>query len=419
MRSKIISIGDEILIGQIINTNASFVAEKLFSAGIPCERIVVIGDEESELIKELEDSMENFDVTVITGGLGPTHDDITKPVLVKYFGDKLVRKDDLLEHIKKIFETRNIEMPKINEAQAEIPEHSKVIWNDNGTAPGHWIEKSGKIVIALPGVPYEMKPMLENKVIPELKSRYRNELNYVLKQKTLLTTGITESGLYEKFGDIKNFIEDNKLAFLPSAEGVRIRINVIAQSEIEADNKIRKIEEKIRNVIGEYIYGIDNDLLEGVMGKILIEKNLTLSVAESCTGGRISSRIVNIPGSSQYYMGGVCTYSNKEKVKILNVDKGTLEKSGAVSEETAKEMAAGVRSIMETHIGISTTGIAGPDGGSKEKPVGLVWIGYSDKNKTYAKKFLFGNNRERNIARASQMALEILRRELSNIEIKF
>jgi nicotinamide-nucleotide amidase len=419
VRSKILSIGDEILIGQILNSNASFIAEKLFSIGIPCERIIVIGDDESELINELDDSVKNFDVTIITGGLGPTHDDLTKPVLVKYFKDELIRDEEVLKQIKKLFADRNIVMPKINESQADVPKNSIVLKNENGTAPGHWIEKEEKIIIALPGVPYEMKPMIENDVLPRLKKIFKENLNYVLKQKTLLTTGITESGLFEKFGDIKDYIQENKLAFLPSAEGVRIRINVIAASEKEAEERIAKIENKIRSIAGDYIFGIDKDTLEGVIGKILIEKKLTLSVAESCTGGRLSSRVVNIPGSSEYYMGGVCTYSNKEKVKILKVKEQTLKNYGAVSEETACEMALGVRELMETGIGISTTGIAGPDGGSKEKPVGLVWIGYSDKNKTYAKKFLFGNDRERNIVRASQMALEILRRELLNIKVKF
>jgi len=419
LKSKLISIGDEILIGQIVNTNAAFLGERLFSIGIPVAKTVVIGDEEEVLLSEFEDSFQNYDVTIITGGLGPTHDDITKHVLLKFFKDEYVRDDKVLEHVRNIFRSRNMNMPPVNEDQALVPKNSKVIWNANGTAPGIWIEKENRIFIALPGVPYEMKFMTENEILPELKKRYSAGSGKVYMQKTLLTTGLGESSLNEMIGNVSEIIGESKLAFLPSTVGVRLRINVEGSSSAEAEEKLVNIEKKIRAKIPDYIYGVNKEELEKVIGIILTGRKQTLSVAESCTGGMISSKIVSIPGSSNYYAGGVCVYSNIEKIKILNIKEETLKKYGAVSEETAKEMADGVRELMGTDFALSTTGIAGPSGGTDLKPVGLVWIGFSGKDKNYALSFKFGNNRDVNIQRTSQRALEILRRELLNIEIRF
>ncbi|MBV6479360.1 MAG: Nicotinamide-nucleotide amidohydrolase PncC [Ignavibacteria bacterium] len=419
MKSKLISIGDEILIGQIVNTNASYLGERLYSAGVPVEKIVVIGDEESMLISELEDALNNYDVTIITGGLGPTHDDITKPVLVRFFNDELVKDEKVLEHVKKIFSDRKIEMPEINVEQAMVPKNSKVIWNELGTAPGILFERNGRIIMSLPGVPYEMKAMMENFILPYLESNLLKENKIFLKQKTLLTTGLGESSLFEKIGDIKSVIGEAKLAFLPSAEGVRLRINVKGERETETQKQLNEIEIKLREKIGKFIYGVNEDSLEKVIGKILRDMKKTLSVAESCTGGMISQKLVSIPGSSDYYLGGVCSYSNKEKINILGVKEETLKKYGAVSEATAIEMAEGVRKLTKSDYSISTTGIAGPDGGFPEKPVGLVWIGYSDSEISFAIDFSFGSNREINIRRASMRALEILRRKLLKTDLNF
>lgn len=419
MRSKIISIGDEILIGQIVNTNAAYLGDKLFSAGIPVEKTTVICDEENALLAELDDSLNNYDVTIITGGLGPTHDDITKPVIVKYFGDELVTDEAVLNHVKKIFSSRNIKMPEINTRQALVPRNSEVIHNESGTAPGIWIEKNGRIVIALPGVPYEMKSMIENVVLQKLKLFFKDRLNVIVKQKTLLTTGLGESTLNERLGEIKEIIEDGKLAFLPSAEGVRLRINVTAENESDAKLKINFIESRIRNKAGDFVYGINEEKLEEITGKILRDRHKTLSLAESCTGGELSSRIVSVAGCSDYYTGGVCSYSNNQKINLLGVKSETLERFGAVSEETAIEMAEGVRKLMGTDYSLSTTGVAGPSGGSSEKPVGLVWIGFSSMEKTFAVKFFFGERRDIVIRRAVMRALEILRRELLGIELNF
>lgn len=419
MKTKIISIGDEILIGQIVNTNAAYIGDKLFSAGFPVEKTIVIGDEENILLEELKDSMDKYDITIITGGLGPTHDDITKPTLIKFFDDKYISDEKVLEHVKNIFRRRNIKMPAVNIAQALIPSRSIVIWNESGTAPGIMFEENGKIIIAIPGVPFEMKALIDNEIIPLLRKKFLSDVSKVYLHKTLLTTGTGESTLNEMLGDINEIIGDSKLAFLPSVTGVRLRINAEADSEPEAQQKIISIEKKIRDKIQDFVFGVNDENLESVIGKILKGKKQSLSVAESCTGGKISSRIVSVPGSSEYYIGGVCVYSNIEKIKLLNIKEDTLSKYGAVSEQTAIEMAEGVREIMKTDYSVSTTGIAGPSGGSEDKPVGLVWIGFSSKNKSYAMKFLFGEERQRNIERASQRALEILRRELLNIKLIF
>ena len=410
--SKVISIGDEILIGQITNSNAAFISSRLYSIGLPVKRIVTIPDSEKELIVELLDSVENFDVTIITGGLGPTHDDITKPVLINFFKDELIIDEKVLEHINDLFKIRNIKIPESNVEQATVPKNSKIIWNDIGTAPGLWFEKDDRVIIALPGVPFEMKAMIDKSVLSLLRKKFASKINYVLKSKSLLTTGISESGLQELIGDVKGFIGDSNLAFLPSPKGVRLRIDVKANDENTTDKKIKEIEEVLNKKADKYIYGTDDSLLEKIVGDLLLKKGITLAVAESCTGGLLSSRITDVSGSSQYYAGGVCSYSNDVKINILKVNKDTIEKHGAVSEETAREMAYGIRNVLKTDIGISITGIAGPSGGTDKKPVGLVWIGYSDESKTYGREFMFGNIRERNKIRAVQMALQILKKEL-------
>lgn len=413
VNAKIISIGDEILIGQIVNTNASFIGSKLYSIGIRVEKVSTIGDTEEPLLNELEDSINNFDLTIITGGLGPTHDDRTKPVLIKYFNDELISDEKVLEHIKIFFEKRNVKMPETNYEQALVPKNSKIIWNANGTAPGIWIEKDSKVVIALPGVPHETIAMMDNQILELLREKFSGKLNYKLKSKTILTTGIGESVLSEMIGDVERIIGKNNLAFLPSPYGVRLRIDVEGKSEDECSEKIFIIERKLREKIGKYIYGENSDLMEKIIGELLIEKGLTLSIAESCTGGLISMRLTDISGSSNYFKGGICTYSNESKINMLNVNSGTISTYGSVSEETAKEMSENVRLKFKTDMGISTTGIAGPTGGTADKPVGLVWIGYSDSKQNFAKKYLFGDNRNIVRVRASQMALEILRQELT------
>lgn len=410
--AKIISVGNEILIGQITNTNATFICEKLFSINVPVRKIVSIGDFEKDLFNELLDSEKFYDITIITGGLGPTSDDITKSVLVEFFDDKLVFNEKIFENIENIFKSRNIKTPVINEEQAMVPSNAKIIWNRIGTAPGFCFEKNDKLFIALPGVPYEMEEMMNNSVIPMITEKFVDKIEFTQKSKTFLTIGISESSLAELIGNIKELVGENYLAFLPSLIGVKLRVDVKAKTNQEADEVIESIEEKLRAKIGEYIYGVNNNLLEQIVGNLLKDKNLTLATAESCTGGLLASKITDISGSSQYFLGGVNVYSNESKIKILGVNDSTIREKGAVSEETATEMAYNVRSLFNSDIGISITGIAGPEGGTDEKPVGLVYIGYSDNHKTFTRKFYLGNVRLRNKTRAAYYALNIIREEI-------
>lgn len=410
--AKVISIGDEILIGQIINTNASYINDKLFSIGVQVKKVVTIGDNREDLFNELNDSMKYYDITLITGGLGPTHDDITKPILVEYFNDELVLDEEVLVKVRSIFENRNVEMPERNIGQAMKPSRSKVIWNDNGTAPGIYMEEVGKVFIAMPGVPFEMKAMMENSVLSLLKVKFLQNPQYVLRNKTLLTTGIGESFLFESIGDLDELLHGQKMAFLPSPYGVRLRIDVKSATDTEAEEEIARIEKRLYEKVGEYIYGANDDLLEKTVGDLLSAKGLTLATAESCTGGFISQRITDISGSSEYFKGGVISYSNEAKENVINVDRNTLIKYGAVSSETAIEMAEGVRKLMNSDVGISATGIAGPTGATESKPVGLTYIAIAIGEKVYSKELFLGDNRHRNRIRAAQAALNMLRKEL-------
>ncbi len=416
MRAEIITIGDELLIGQVINTNASYIGKKLSEIGINVARIVSVGDVEKEIIEELEYALNNFDVVILTGGLGPTHDDVTKNAVCKFFNTDLVFNEDVLNQVKEFLAKRGrTEINEANKSQAFVPRKAKIITNYWGTAPGFLFEEQGKTVIVMPGVPKEMMGMMENFVINYLSQKAKG---LVIKQRVLKTTGIPEAHLYEKLKDTVEEIEEFcKVAFLPSALGVKIRITVETKSQSEADNLISEAEGKIRDKVNKYIYGIDDEELEEVVGRLLTEKGLKLAIAESCTGGLIADRITNVPGSSKYFEQGVVAYSNKAKIQILGVPEELIKNYGAVSREVAEAMAKGVREISGADIGISTTGIAGPTGATPTKPVGLVWIGYSDKNETFAKEFRFGDDRLENKQRAAQMALEILRRKLLGIEI--
>jgi nicotinamide-nucleotide amidase len=408
---SIISIGDELLIGQTINTNAAYIGEKLTSIGFEIIRNFTVGDNRNDILKTLQDAELISDFIFITGGLGPTHDDITRACILEYFKTDLVFDEQTFERIKKLFAKRNLPMPEINRDQAMVPRIAKVIPNDYGTAPGYDITKNGKRFFVMPGVPYEMRGMMENTILPELK-RYIQSKNIFYNQKILYTTGIPESALYSKLEDIRPLFDEIKVAFLPSQFGVKIRLSMQSSDEKLNLEKINFLEEKIRERVGDYIYSDEDLSLEEVIGKILTEKKLKLAIAESCTGGLICNRITNIPGSSNYFERGVVSYSNEAKIQLLGVNPETIKNFGAVSEQTAIEMARGVRKISNADIGISTTGIMGPTGATETKPIGLVFIGYSDKERDFAKQFNFADNRVRNKERTSQAALEILWRAL-------
>jgi nicotinamide-nucleotide amidase len=355
-------------------------------------------------------------VIILTGGLGPTHDDVTRSAIVDYFKTELVLNDNILEDIKTMLNRRGRKLNKIHEDQALVPKIAEIIRNENGTAPGYWIEWNKKIVIVLPGVPYEMRAMMDNFVIPKLIDMIGEPSEYI-KKLTLQTTGIPESLLAQKMGNLEELLQGAALAFLPNEYGVRLRITVKSPEEENANNLLFAIEQKIRTKIGRYIYGRDDDTLEEVIGRLLDERELRIAVAESCTGGGLSNRITNINGSSNYFERGVVTYSNAAKVELLKVDEDVIKEQGAVSQEVAMQMAEGIKSISGADIGISLTGIMGPTGASTNKPVGTVFIGYCDEKVCTAKRFQFGDDRILNKHRSTQAALEILRRNILGIPL--
>lgn len=417
MNSSIITIGDEILIGQVLNTNAAYLSTRLHSLGITVERMITVPDRETDILKEFKHSFNNYEVVIVTGGLGPTHDDITRKCILKFFKSKPVLDKKTLSNIKSIFHRRRIPMPENNVEQAMIAEISRALPNRIGTAPGILIEKKGKIFAALPGVPAEMKYIGENSLFPYLARSRRSLACDVIRFRTLHAIGIPESLLSQKIGDVSQIEFKNpdcqvKLAFLPGNFEVRLRISVFASSVSLAQKAIQASVRKIKSRVGEYIYSYDESPLEKVVGRLLRKRRLTLSVAESCTGGLIASKLTDVPGSSDYFLESFTVYSNESKVKLLGVKPATLKKFGAVSRQTAIEMAEGVRKLSGSDIGLSSTGIAGPSGGTKAKPVGLIWIGYSDRNGSFTKEFRFTKDRLRNKERMAKMALEILRRKL-------
>jgi len=415
MLGEIISIGDELLIGQVVNTNASYIAQKLSSVGIEVKWIEVVGDDEKEIRNAFQRAVERAEVVLVTGGLGPTHDDITKGVVAEFFNAPLVLDPGALESLKQFLLRLNIPLTPLREQQAYVPQGCTVIPNRHGTAPGMLFERKGLIFIVMPGVPTEMKGMMDEFVIPFLSSR--NPGNVVL-QRTLKTTGIFEATLAEKIGDVKNFLPPDgsvTLAFLPSATGVRLRItakNKSAEGGLSAQEEIARVEAILRSRVGEFIYGEEEEELEIIVGRLLKERRLTIAIAESCTGGLIAHRITNVSGSSAYFERCVVTYSNESKMDILHIPRHLIETYGAVSREVAEAMAHGIRTISGTSIGLSTTGIAGPTGGTPTKPVGLVWIGYADERGTEAREYHFGDDRLTVKERAAQAALDLVRRKL-------
>jgi len=414
MNAHIITIGDEILIGQTINTNAAFIGEKLSAIQVNVRKSSTVPDDEDEILKEFKLCLNENDLVVVTGGLGPTHDDITRTCIVKFFHTELIRNDEVLDDVKNFFKKRGRKLTKINEDQALVPKNAKIIRNEMGTAPGIWIEKDDKIFVVMPGVPFEMKAMMNNYIIPGLQEKIINKDSFV-KRGNLLTTGIPESMLFERLGNLEELLGGAKLAFLPSQFGVKLRVTVNEINEETATNKLSEIEQKIRSKVGRFIYSKQDEPLEFAVARMLFERGLTIAVAESCTGGLISNLLTNISGSSKYYERGLISYSNASKVEILKVSEDTIMQNGAVSLEVARQMAEGIKSISGTDLGLSITGIMGPTGGSSEKPVGLAYIGICDDKVCTAKKFQFGDDRFLNKQRAAQAALDMVRRYLLGI----
>ena len=406
MRAEIITIGDELLYGQIQDSNSSFISERLTDEGIDVVFKTSVGDDINRMAEAFNIARSRADVIIASGGLGPTSDDLTKKAVVKAFKRNLIFHQEILKQIEDSFHKRGSPMPKINQNQALIPQGSKALSNLWGVAPGIFLEDKEFLFFALPGVPVEMKWMMENEVLPILRAKKPER--FILHRK-LKTTGISESALYEK---IEKLIDPNgeiKVAFLPGYLGVDVRLTMESRDRDQAQVKIDELEQKIRGVLGTYIYGTDGQSLEMVVGKRLLERKRTIAVAESCTGGLIGARFTNVSGSSKYFERGVITYSNEAKTELLNVPKEIIEKYGAVSEEVAILMAEGVRKLAKTDYGLSITGIAGPTGGTPQKPVGLVFVGFAHENDSFAQRFLFGENRKSNRERAAQAALNLVR----------
>jgi nicotinamide-nucleotide amidase len=408
MKAEIITIGDEILIGQIIDTNSAWIAEQFNLYGIEIYQITSVHDDHNHIMQALKKAEEKVDLVLMTGGLGPTKDDITKHVLCEYFNTKLVVHEPTFEHIQSRFTKLKIDMNKLNRDQALVPESCTVLPNKAGTAPGMWFEQNDTIFVSMPGVPFEMKYLVENELLPRLLNNGKTKAIF---HKTVLTQGLPESMLAMKIEDWENALPPNvKLAYLPSPMAVRLRLSAIGKSKPELEILVDSEIQKLLQIIPDNIFGYNNETMAEVIGRLLISKNKKLAVAESCTGGYISHLITSVPGSSAFYNGSVTAYSNQIKVNVLGVNDKALAEFGAVSEQVAKEMAAGARQILNADYAVATTGIAGPDGGTEEKPVGTVWIAVANEKNVTATKFVFGDNRDRNISRSSQTALQLLRR---------
>lgn len=412
MKAEIITIGDEILIGQIVDTNSAWLGEQFNLNGIEVYQITSVHDDAGHICNALKNAEGKVDLVLITGGLGPTKDDITKNALCTYFGSKLVFHEPTFNHIKERFEKRGIDLNRLNRDQALVPGNCTVLPNKAGTAPGMWFERGNTIFVSVPGVPFEMKWLVENEVLPQLRAKGKTKAIY---HKTVLTQGLPESMLAMKIEDWENALPPEiKLAYLPNPMSVRLRLSAMGDNLEKLKNLVEQEIEKLKKIIPSHIYGFNDETLAEVTGRLLREKGKTLAVAESCTGGYISHLITLVPGSSDYFLGSVTAYSNEVKEKILGVERKILEQFGAVSEQVAKQMALGVKQALGADYAVATTGIAGPAGGSEEKPVGTVWIAVTGENKTLAFKSVFGDNRERNIIRSSQTALQILRRLILN-----
>lgn len=405
MKADIISIGDELLIGQVTNTNASWMALQLNLLGIQVNRITNVADSKSEIISILNEASERSSIIMVTGGLGPTSDDITKPTICDFFNTTLVFNEKVFSMVDSFIKARGGKMNELNKGQAYLPKSCEVIFNTVGTAPAMWFEKDNKIFVFMPGVPFEMQKLMTDSVLPKIKEKFNPAKIF---HKTILTHGIPESTLAERIADWEKILPSYiKLAYLPSPGIVKLRLSVYNKDD--GQEIIEAQIAKLKSVLGNSIYGYDSDSLELVVGQLLLEKKKYLTLAESCTGGNISKLITSIPGSSEYYKGGVVAYSNEIKMSELQVEKKILESFGAVSQEVVESMATRVLSKFKANYAIAISGIAGPTGGTAQKPVGTVWIAVASEKEVTSKKYLFGDNRERNITRASLTALNMLR----------
>jgi len=406
MKASILTIGDELLIGQVIDTNSAWIGQKLTEIGVDVEEILSISDTAEAIKDALDRFFTKSQILLITGGLGPTNDDITKKAIADYFGDDMYFDEAVFNRIQRFFTKLGREPLESHRLQCYMPKSATILRNNMGTAPGMLFRKKDKILVSMPGVPYEMKCIMEEEVLPLLQKEFSKDAIY---KKTIRTAGRGESQIAEMISGVTDRFPDHiKMAFLPGMGQVRLRITGLGQDYNLLKEEVDGFEQEISVVLGELIFGYDNDTLSSVIGNMLLSKNKKLALAESCTGGYLSHLITSIPGSSQYYDGSVVVYSYELKEKILGVNPKTLKNYGAVSEEVVKEMVVGLVKELGVDYGISISGIAGPGGGTEDKPVGTIWMAVSDKEKTITKKLNLSKNREINIKYTANAALILL-----------
>lgn len=414
MQAEIITIGDEILIGQIVDTNSAFISKELNKIGVSIYQITSIQDDKKHILEALKEANKRSQVVIITGGLGPTKDDITKHTLCEYFGDSLVENKEVLSHVEMLF-AKYISTPisDLNRLQALVPTKAAVLKNEFGTAPGLWMEKDGTSFVSLPGVPFEMKGLIKSAVLPRIISQYKRP--HIL-HKTIMTYGLGESAIAERIEDWENKLPETiKLAYLPSLGRVRLRLSTKGNDKDRLKELIESEAKKLYPLIGEIIYGEEEDeSIEATIGNMLTEKGMTLATAESFTGGKIAEQLTAIPGASKYFKGSVVSYATETKIKLLGVDKELVNKHSVVSEEVAVAMARNAKQILDTDFAIATTGNAGPTKGDSNEPVGTVFIAISTPEQNFAQKFTMGNHRERIVQKSVNKAFELLQKEILN-----
>lgn len=398
MKVSIINIGDELLIGQVVNTNASRMSQMLIGAGMDVEEVATIADNGPQISSTILRVMERSDAVLVTGGLGPTKDDITKKTLCDLFGSRLVENAEALANVKRIFDARGYELTEVNRQQAWVPECCTMINNQVGTAPCMWFERDGKVVVSMAGVPFEMEWLMQNEVVPRLRQRFKTG---AIVNKNVLVQGIGESFLSDLIESWELALpECIRLAYLPQAGMVKLRLTARGENESELRLMVEQEVQKLYPIAGRYIVGEDLETLPEAVAEVLKQSQLTLSVAESCTGGSIAASLTALPGASEYFKGSVTAYCNEVKERVLGVKHETLEQHTAVSEETVREMVLGVKNLLHTDVAVATTGIAGPGGGTTENPVGTVWIALAYKDQLIAKKMKYGDRRKQTIERA-------------------
>lgn len=410
MNAEIISIGTELLLGHVVNTNAAFLSGKLAEAGIDVFHQVTVGDNPARLTAAILKALGRSDIVITSGGLGPTVDDITMKTVAHILKKPLVLDKIVLRHLKDYFRLRNVKFPKASIRQAYIPEGVTRVYNDVGTAPGVVAKYGAKIIICLPGPPREIVPMFNAAILPVLRKKLKN--HWVIKSRTIKTTGLAESQVDGKVRDLLNLKPPTTVGIYAKLRQVELKIMAKAGTEVEALRNIAHVDRKIRSRLGDYVFGCDDETLEGAVGAILAKHGLTIATAESCTGGLLAHRLTNVAGSSLYFMSGVVTYSDESKGNLLGVSSKTIEKFGAVSKETALEMARGIKHFACVDIGIAITGIAGPAGGTAKKPAGLVFIALVNGKKSLVREFRFSGSREEVKFQASQAALDFIRHNI-------